>query len=79
VELTQTFQLLFIVFAGILPLLWNFVIKPKIDKWNDQAGLQEFYTGLHEFLGKLSFHHKKVTGVLGSIGIVFGLLSILVS
>lgn len=78
-ELTQTFQLLAIVFGGILFLLWNFVFKPKIDKWNDRAGLVESFTGFHESLGLLSFHHKKVSGVLIGIGIIFGVLSVLVS
>ena len=78
-ELTQIFQLLTIVFVGILPLLWNLVLRQKIDNWNDRAGVVEFYTGLHESLGYLNFHHKIVSGVLVSIGLFFGILAILVS
>ena len=78
-EPTQIFQILAVVFAGILPLLWNLVLRQKINKWNDRAGVVEFYTGLHESLGYLSFHHKIVSGVLVSIGLVFGILAILFS
>ncbi len=67
------------MFGGVLLLLWNFAFKPKIDKWNNRVGVQEFYTGLHEPLNYLSCNHKIVSGVLVGIGIVFGLLSILVS
>jgi len=77
-ETSQIFQILVLVFGG-LSLLWNQVIRHKIDNWNDRAGLIEFYTGLHEFLGKLSFHHKRVSGVLLGIALIFGIIAILVS
>jgi len=79
VELTHTFQLLTIVFVGILPLLWNLVIRQKIDNWNDRAGIIEYYKGLHESLGYLSYYHKIVSGVLVSIGLFFGIIAVLVS
>jgi len=78
-EQAQIFQILALVFIGILPLLWNLILRQKIDKWNDQAGLIEFYRGLHESLGYLSWHHKIVSSVLVSIGLFFALLAILVT
>ena len=78
-ETSQFFQILALVFAGILPLLWNLLLRKKIDHYNDRAGLIESFQRLHYALGYLSWHHKMVSGVLVGIGIIFGIIGILYS
>jgi len=78
-ESTQFYQILALVFAGILPLIWNLVLRGKIENYNDRAGLIESFKRVHVTLGYLNFHHKFVSGSLVGIGIVFGIIGILLS
>ena len=53
--------------------------KAKIDIHLDHMTLDPAFKPVNEFLGKLSYYHKIVSGILVGIGIIFGIITILVS
>ena len=77
-ELTQIFQIVSILFGGFA-VMWNLTLRHKVDDYVESHSMITTDSRLLEFLGKMAYYHKRVTGILFSIVVIFGIFAVLVS